>query len=198
MYTRETLRILEGIDMPKADKEKIWHGNLERITGTKLVQVAAISKAFNLSPASSEEGAARARPRRDGAARASRRTHPSGAPQGEGRDRKLRRGLLTFRPMSITRPIGLSEPDEPPQGGAPPQGEAGRVTPVMEQYIRDQGHQSGLLVVLPDGRFLRNVLRGRRDRLARAWHRAHQARQAPRPRIPMACRSIAPTNICTG
>ena len=35
MYTRETLRILEGIDMPKADKEKIWHGNLERITGVK-------------------------------------------------------------------------------------------------------------------------------------------------------------------
>ena len=32
----ETLRILEGIDMPKADKEKIWHGNLERITGAKL------------------------------------------------------------------------------------------------------------------------------------------------------------------
>jgi predicted TIM-barrel fold metal-dependent hydrolase len=38
MYTRETLRILEGIDMPKADKEKIWHGNLERITGVKLVK----------------------------------------------------------------------------------------------------------------------------------------------------------------
>ncbi len=36
MYTRETLRILEGIDMPEADREKIWHGNLERITGTKL------------------------------------------------------------------------------------------------------------------------------------------------------------------
>jgi len=36
MYTRETLRILEGIDMPKADKDKIWHGNLERITGAKL------------------------------------------------------------------------------------------------------------------------------------------------------------------
>ncbi len=35
MYARETLRILEGIDMPKADKEKIWHGNLERITGVK-------------------------------------------------------------------------------------------------------------------------------------------------------------------
>ena len=38
MYTRDTLRILEGIDMPKADKDKIWHGNLERITGTKLVK----------------------------------------------------------------------------------------------------------------------------------------------------------------
>ena len=36
MYTRETLRILEGIDMQKADKEKIWHGNLERITQVKL------------------------------------------------------------------------------------------------------------------------------------------------------------------
>jgi len=35
MYTRETLRILEGIDLPKADKEKIWHGNLEAITGVK-------------------------------------------------------------------------------------------------------------------------------------------------------------------
>jgi len=33
MYARETLRILEGIDMPRADKEKIWHGNLEAITG---------------------------------------------------------------------------------------------------------------------------------------------------------------------
>src|SRR6476659_8541616 len=35
MYTRETLRIIEGIDMPAADKEKVWHGNLERITGAK-------------------------------------------------------------------------------------------------------------------------------------------------------------------
>ena len=35
MYARETLRILEGIDMPKADKEKIWHGNLEVLTGVK-------------------------------------------------------------------------------------------------------------------------------------------------------------------
>jgi len=35
MYTRETLRIIEGIDLPKADKEKVWHGNLARITGAK-------------------------------------------------------------------------------------------------------------------------------------------------------------------
>ena len=33
MYTRETLRILEDIDLPKADKVKIWHGNLEAVTG---------------------------------------------------------------------------------------------------------------------------------------------------------------------
>jgi len=35
MYTRETQRIIESIDMPKADKEKIWHGNLEAIAGVK-------------------------------------------------------------------------------------------------------------------------------------------------------------------
>ena len=35
MYIRETLRILDGIDMPKANKEKICHGNLEAITGVK-------------------------------------------------------------------------------------------------------------------------------------------------------------------
>ena len=35
MYIRETLRILDGLDMPKADKDKIWHGNLEQITGAK-------------------------------------------------------------------------------------------------------------------------------------------------------------------
>ena len=29
MYTRETLRIIDEIDMPKAQKEMIWHGNLE-------------------------------------------------------------------------------------------------------------------------------------------------------------------------
>src|ERR1700686_4096895 len=36
--------------------------------------------------------------------------------------------------MAVARPIGLSEP-EPPSGGTPPASEAGRVTPMMEQYI---------------------------------------------------------------
>src|ERR1700686_3476650 len=36
--------------------------------------------------------------------------------------------------MAVARPIGLSEP-EPPSGGTPPSGDAGRVTPMMEQYI---------------------------------------------------------------
>ena len=37
--------------------------------------------------------------------------------------------LLTFPPMALTHPIGLSEPEPPPHG------DAGRVTPMMEQYI---------------------------------------------------------------
>ena len=43
---------------------------------------------------------------------------------------------------------------------------------------RDQGRPSRAAAVLPDGRFLRAVLRGRRDRLKSARHRADQARQA--------------------
>ena len=38
MYIRETLRILDGIDMPKEKREMLYHGNLEAITGTKLVK----------------------------------------------------------------------------------------------------------------------------------------------------------------
>jgi len=38
MYTRDTLRLIEERDMPKADKDKVWHGNLERMTGVKLVK----------------------------------------------------------------------------------------------------------------------------------------------------------------
>ncbi|MCK9907600.1 amidohydrolase [Microbacteriaceae bacterium K1510] len=33
MYTRDALRMIEERDMPKADKDMVWHGNLERITG---------------------------------------------------------------------------------------------------------------------------------------------------------------------
>jgi predicted TIM-barrel fold metal-dependent hydrolase len=38
MYTRDGLRMIEALDMPKADKDKIWYGNLEKMTGTKLVK----------------------------------------------------------------------------------------------------------------------------------------------------------------
>ena len=38
MYTRDTLRFIEERDMPKADKDKVWYGNLERVTGVKLVK----------------------------------------------------------------------------------------------------------------------------------------------------------------
>jgi len=37
--------------------------------------------------------------------------------------------------MALTQPIGLAEPEPPPPEGTPPSGEAGRVTPVMEQYV---------------------------------------------------------------
>ena len=33
MYTRDALRMIEERDMPKAEKDMVWHGNLERITG---------------------------------------------------------------------------------------------------------------------------------------------------------------------
>jgi aminocarboxymuconate-semialdehyde decarboxylase len=38
MYTRDALRFLEAADVSKAEREAIAHGNLERITGTKLVK----------------------------------------------------------------------------------------------------------------------------------------------------------------
>ena len=37
-YIRETLRILDGLDLAKDAREKIYHGNLERITGKKFVK----------------------------------------------------------------------------------------------------------------------------------------------------------------
>jgi aminocarboxymuconate-semialdehyde decarboxylase len=38
MYTRDAIKFIDEVDLPKATKEAIWHGNLERITGTKLVK----------------------------------------------------------------------------------------------------------------------------------------------------------------
>jgi len=37
-YIRETLKILDGLDMSKEAREKIYYKNLERITGTTLVK----------------------------------------------------------------------------------------------------------------------------------------------------------------
>ena len=84
--------------------------------------------------------------------------------------------------MALVQPIGLSEPDAPRRHAAIRRGRAR--DPHDGAVHRDQGRQSGLPAVLPDGRFLRDVLRRRRDRLARARHHAHQARQASGPRHP--------------
>ena len=37
-YIRETLKILDSIDMSKAKRKAIMYGNLEKITGRKLVK----------------------------------------------------------------------------------------------------------------------------------------------------------------
>ena len=37
MYLRETLRILEKLDLSKADQDRIYFKNLEAVTGRKLV-----------------------------------------------------------------------------------------------------------------------------------------------------------------
>ena len=38
LYIRETLKILDSLDIPKAERERIDHGTLEKITGVKLVK----------------------------------------------------------------------------------------------------------------------------------------------------------------
>ena len=38
LYIRETLKILDGLNIPKAEREAIDHGTLEKITGVKLVK----------------------------------------------------------------------------------------------------------------------------------------------------------------
>jgi uncharacterized protein len=37
-YIRETIKILDGLDLSKADRDKIYFGNLERLTGHKFVK----------------------------------------------------------------------------------------------------------------------------------------------------------------
>jgi predicted TIM-barrel fold metal-dependent hydrolase len=37
-YIRETLKILDSLPMPRADRDKIYHQNLEALTGVKLVK----------------------------------------------------------------------------------------------------------------------------------------------------------------
>jgi uncharacterized protein len=38
LYPRETLRILESLDLSKADRDKIFFRNLEAVTGRRLVK----------------------------------------------------------------------------------------------------------------------------------------------------------------
>jgi len=37
MYIRETIKIIDGLDISKADRDKIYHGNLEKLTGKTFV-----------------------------------------------------------------------------------------------------------------------------------------------------------------
>ena len=56
--------------------------------------------------------------------------------------------------MALVQPIGLSEPDAPiPPGGTPPSGDAGRVTPMMEQYIEIKAANPGCLLFYRMGDF---------------------------------------------
>jgi len=38
MYTRETLNILDTLDLSKADRDRIYFANLEALVGKKLVK----------------------------------------------------------------------------------------------------------------------------------------------------------------
>ena len=71
-------------------------------------------------------------------------------------------------------------------GSRPRQGDSGAAARHADDgaIYRDQGRQSGLSFVLPDGRFLRAVFPRCRRGFAGARHRAHQTRQASRPRHP--------------
>ena len=71
-----------------------------------------------------------------------------------------------------------------PSDAAPQRGSHGARHADDGTISRDQGRPSRTAAVLPDGRFLRAVLRGRRNRLENARHRADQARQASGPGYP--------------
>ena len=79
-----------------------------------------------------------------------------------------------------TRAAGRASVTRAPASSAPRNGGGASRHADDRPISGDQGGQCRLPAVLPHGRFLRAVLRGRRDRLARARHRAHQARQASR------------------
>jgi aminocarboxymuconate-semialdehyde decarboxylase len=36
-YIRETIKIIDGLDISKADRDRIYHGNIERLTGRTFV-----------------------------------------------------------------------------------------------------------------------------------------------------------------
>ena len=71
-----------------------------------------------------------------------------------------------------------------PSDAAPASDAPARVTPMMEQYLEIKAAHPGPAAVLPDGRFLRAVLRGCRNRLQGARHHADQTRQASGHRYP--------------
>ncbi len=74
---------------------------------------------------------------------------------------------------------GCEKPSDKANDKTRPTSHEGRARHADDGTVpRDQGRQSRAAAVLPDGRFLRIVLRGCRNRLANARHRADQARQA--------------------
>jgi len=89
-------------------------------------------------------------------------------------------------PSAAAEATGSAAPDD-----------LGRVTPMMEQYTEIKAAHPGCLLFYRMGDFYELFFEDR-DRLARARHRAHQARKlwAATSRC-AGCRSSARRNICT-
>ena len=87
--------------------------------------------------------------------------------------------------------------DETPGSGP---ADAGRVTPMMEQYIEIKAANPDCLLFYRMGDFYELFFEDAEIASPRARHRADQARQASRRATSRcaACRSSAPTTICTG